>query len=222
MKTTTPILALILSLSTTFPAPADEHKSNFDAAAGAAPKGWTAGVTGKGDAMWTVEKDESAPTKPNILKQQGVADYALLLKDAPAVQNGFVEVKGKALSGKKDQAIGVVWRARDFNNYYVCRANALEGNIVLYKSVNGKRSALDIVGRKGGYGVEAAVPPQQWHTLRVEFAGDTFKVIWNGKEIFKVKDGTFGDSGKTGLWTKADSVTAFDNFSCGAADVPKK
>jgi len=124
-------------------------------------------------------------------------------------------VRGKAVAGKEDQASGVIWRCKDADNYYVCRANALEENVVLYKTVGGKRSSLDIVGRTGGYGVNAPVAPQTWHTLRVEFAGDTFKVIWNGKEIFQVKDGTLADAGKVGVWTKADSVTLFDDFNYG-------
>jgi hypothetical protein len=62
--------------------------------------------------------------------------------------NGFVEMKFKAVAGSQDRAAGIVWRAKDANNYYVVRANALEDNVVLYKTVNGVRSSLDIVGRK--------------------------------------------------------------------------
>jgi hypothetical protein len=188
---------------------------NFDKAAGSAPKGWTSAVTGSGAAKWTIERDDTAPSKPNVIKQSGEGTHPILLNDGSSVKDGFVEVKGKALEGKEDQVIGVVWRAKDKDNYYVCRANAIEGNIVLYKTVKGKRDALDIVGRKGGYGVKANVPPQQWHTLRVDFAGDTFAVKWNGKEVFKVQDATLSDLGKVGLWTKADSVTAFDDFKFG-------
>lgn len=188
---------------------------NFDKSTGAPPKGWSSAVTGSGTAKWTVEKDDTAPSKPNVLKQSGEGDYPIILNDDSAVKDGFVEVKGKALDGKDDQAIGVVWRARDKDNYYVCRANALEGNVVLYKTVGGKRSSLDIVGRQGGYGVKASVEPRQWHTLRVEFAGDTFTVKWNGRELFQVKDATFTDAGKVGLWTKADSVIVFDDFNHG-------
>jgi len=110
---------------------------------------------------------------------------------------------------------GLVWRARDANNYYVVRANALEDNVVLYKTVNGARSSLDIVGRKGGYGLKASVPANRWHTLRVEYAGTRFKVIFNGQPLFEVEDGTFTEAGMVGLWTKADSVTAFDAFTFG-------
>jgi hypothetical protein len=200
-------LALLLTAASVFAGA--EH---FDTSTGAPPKGWTSAVTGGGAAKWTVEKDDTAPSKPNVLKQSGEADYALIFQDGSAVKDGFVEVKGKALDGSEDQAIGVVWRARDKDNYYVCRANALEDNVVLYKTEGGKRSSLDIVGRKGGYGVKTKVAPNEWHTLRVEFSGDTFTVLFDGRELFKVQDATFAVAGKVGLWTKADSVTAFDDF----------
>jgi hypothetical protein len=74
-------------------------------------------------------------------------------------------VRFKAVAGSEDRAAGLVWRARDANNYYVVRANALEDNVVLYKTVGGVRSPLDIVGRSGGYGVNVPVPSGQWHAL---------------------------------------------------------
>ena len=143
---------------------------NFDAdALGAPPRGWTITMTGRGDPKWTVEKDDTAPSKSNVLKQSGKATYPLALKDGTSIKDGFVEVKFKALAGSEDRAAGLVWRAKDANNYYVVRANALEDNVVLYKTVNGVRNSLDIVGRKGGYGVKVPVPANQWHTLRVDF-----------------------------------------------------
>ena len=131
------------------------------------------------------------------------------------IKDGFVEVKFKPISGSEDRAGGLVWRAKDANNYYVVRANALEDNVVLYKTVNGVRSSLGIVGRKGGYGVKVAVPANQWHTLRVEFAGPRFKVIFDEKPLFDVEDATFTGPGMVGLWTKADSVTTFNAFAYG-------
>src|SRR6266403_1894594 len=141
----------------------------------ATPPGWTATQTGSGSAKWSVEKDDSAPSKPNVLKQSGQATFPVCIKNDTNLKDGFVEVKFKPVSGREDQAGGVIWRAKDSNNYYIARANALEGNVVLYKTVNGKRSSLDIVGRKGGYGVKEPVGSGQWHTLRVEFAGKHFK-----------------------------------------------
>lgn len=189
---------------------------NFDdAKPGAPPAGWTATKTGKGDPKWTVEKDDTAPSKPNVLKQSGEATYPIAFKNDTNFRDGFVEVKFKALSGEEDQAAGLIWRSSDADNYYICRANALEGNVVLYKTEKGKRKTLDIVGRKGGYGVKTAVSKDQWHTLRVDFAGNRSKVSLNGKHLFDVEDDTFAEAGKVGLWTKADSVTLFDDFTYG-------
>jgi hypothetical protein len=184
-------------------------------AVGAVPKGWTATMTGKGDPKWTVEQDQTAPSKSKILKQSGQATYPLLLKENTNIKDGFIEVKFKAIAGSEDRAAGLVWRARDADNYYVVRANALEDNVVLYKTVNGTRSALDIVGRKGGYGTNVSVPANQWHGLRIDFSGSRFKVLYNGKQLFEVEDSTFSGAGKVGLWTKADSVTLFDEINYG-------
>ncbi len=187
---------------------------NFDdLKTGAPPPGWTATQTGSGAAKWAVEKDDSAPSKPNVLKQSGVATFPVCIKNDTNLKDGFVEVKFKPVSGQEDRAGGVIWRAKDSNNYYIFRANAAEGNAVLYKTVNGKRSSLDIVGRKGGYGVKEPVATGQWHTLRVEFAGNRFKAYFDGKHLFDVEDTTFTDAGKVGVWTKADSTTEFDDFT---------
>jgi hypothetical protein len=192
------------------------HAVSFESTRiGATPEGWTATLTGKGDPKWTVESDETAPSKLKVLKQSGRATYPLLLKNDTNIKDGFIEVKFKAIAGSQDRAAGVVWRAKDANNYYVVRANALEDNFVLYKTVNGVRSALDIVGRKGGYGVEVAVPANTWHSLRVDFKGNRFRASFNDNQLFEVEDSTFTDAGMVGLWTKADSVTLFDQMTYG-------
>ncbi|MGY4432874.1 hypothetical protein ACVWWO_005351 [Bradyrhizobium sp. F1.13.1] len=184
---------------------------------GVGPEGWTSTLTGSGAPKWTVESDETAPSKSNVLKQSGRPTYPLLLKNDSRIKDGFVEIKFKAVAGSQDRAAGIVWRAKDANNYYVTRANALEDNVVLYKTVDGVRSPLDIVGRKGGYGIDIKVPADTWHSLRVDFSGSRFRVSFNGKQVFEVEDSSFGDAGKVGLWTKADSVTLFDQVTFGEA-----
>jgi hypothetical protein len=192
------------------------HAVSFESTGiGAAPEGWTATLTGSGDPKWTVESDRTAPSKLTVLRQSGRATYPLILKNDTNIKDGFVEVKFKAIAGSQDRAAGIVWRAKDANNYYVTRANALEDNVVLYKTVNGVRSALDIVGRKGGYGVTVPVPSNTWHSLRIDFKASRFSVSFNGKQLFDVDDSTFIDAGMVGLWTKADSVTLFDQMTCG-------
>jgi len=208
-----PFLTLLIAAAM----PAFAAGDDFDKAKpGGPPPGWSGTETGGGNPKWTVEKDDSAPSKPNVLKQSGEAKYCVAVKNDTALRDGQVEVKFKPISGKEDQAAGLVWRYRDNNNYYVVRANAIEGNVVLYKTVNGKRDSLDIVGRKGGYGVKAPVPRGEWSTLRVDFSGQKVTVKLNGKQLFEVEDSTFADAGKVGVWTKADSVTLFDDFNYGA------
>jgi hypothetical protein len=192
------------------------HAVSFqNAKIGVTLEGWTSTLTGSGDPKWTVESDRTAPSKLTVLRQSGRATYPLILKNDTNITDGFVEVKFKAIAGSEDRAAGIVWRAKDANNYYVVRANALEDNVVLYKTVKGTRSSLDIVGRKGGYGVNAAVPSGTWHTLRIDFKGSRFGVSFNGKQLFEVEDSTFTEAGKVGLWTKADSVTLFDEVTYG-------
>jgi len=182
---------------------------NFDnLKTGAPPLGWTATKTGSGTAKWTVEQDDSAPSKPNVLKQSGQATYPVCIKDDTSVRDGFVEVKFKPISGKEDQAGGLVWRAKDSNNYYIARANALENNVTIYHTINGRRTEKKRTNMK--------VASNAWHTLRVDFQDNHFTVTFDGKKAIEWDDATFKDAGKVGVWTKADSVTLFDDFTYGA------
>src|SRR5438046_7290180 len=122
---------------------------NFDdMKAGMPPPGWTATQTGSGSAKWSVEKDDSAPSKPNVLKQSGQATFHVCIKDDTSLKDGFVEVKFKPVAGKEDQAGGVIWRVQDANNYYIARANALEDNVTIYHTINGKRVEFKNINTK--------------------------------------------------------------------------
>ncbi len=181
---------------------------NFDnLKTGAPPPGWTATRTGKGEAKWEVVADSTAPSKPNVLKQSGEATFPVCIFDGLELKNGFVEVKFKPVSGKEDQAGGLIWRCRDADNYYVARANALEDNVTIYHTIKGKRSAFKNIDTK----VASAV----WHTLRVDFDGNKFTVTFDGKKVIEATDDSCKEAGKVGLWTKADSVTLFDDFTYG-------
>jgi hypothetical protein len=182
---------------------------NFDdMRAGAPPQGWTPMQTGSGTAKWAVEKDNSAATKPNVLKQSGQATFPVCFKNDTNIKDGFVEVKFKAIAGKEDQAGGVIWRLQDGNNYYIARANALENNVTIYHTIKGKRTEKRRTNVKVASG--------QWHTLRVDFKGNHFTVSFDGKKAIEWNDETFKEAGKVGVWTKADSVTEFDDFTYGS------
>jgi 3-keto-disaccharide hydrolase len=199
-----PLIILLMSISIV-----SAETANFDdGKAGQAPTGWTATQSGSGKAKWTIEKDESAPSKPNVLKQSGEAAYPIAIKEGSNLKDGFVEVKFKPVSGEEDQAGGVIFRCTDADNYYIARANALENNVRIYHFVKGKRTQFK--------GMNLPVAANQWHTLRVNFSGNRFAVVFNGKELFQAEDSTIAEGGKVGVWTKADSVTLFDDFSYGA------
>jgi len=198
--------ALVASLTTGL---ALAETVNFDdLKTGAPPPGWTAAKTGKGDPKWEVVADGSAPSTPNVLRQSGEATYPVCFKNATSLKDGFVEVKFKPVSGKEDQAGGVIWRCQDADNYYIARANALEDNVTLYHTSAGKRVSFKNIDTK--------VAPGVWHTLRVEFQGHKFVVVFDSKKVMAATDDTFSAAGKVGVWTKADSVTLFDDFTYGA------
>jgi hypothetical protein len=167
---------------------------------------------------WEIREDASAPSGSRVLMQTGddATNYRfpVCVYDDFTGRNVVVSVKFKPLSGEVDQAGGIVWRYQDKDNYYVVRANALEDNVVLYKMENGKRSDLKPVGARWfAYGKKSEVPSGRWSELRVKVVGQTFEVFLNGTHLFDVEDATFQGAGKVGVWTKADSVTAFDDLT---------
>ena len=183
---------------------------NFDSfSPGALSADWVCGVTGSGGSHWTVEPDADAPSKPNVVRQSGVGDFPWCALKRASFADGYVEVRFKALAGRTDQAGGVMWRWKNGSNYYVARANALENNVSLYYTTNGRRNTIKYV--------DAPVPKNTWHTLRVDFTGTSIKVSLNGKICIEVRDTHIAGAGSVGMWTKADSVTAFDDFEFGAA-----
>jgi hypothetical protein len=200
------VCALLCAAPTTSAQTIDFNKDK----PGEPPKGFSTALTGQGKTgVWVVMKDDASPNHGNVLAQTD-ADatgyrFPLCVYDDVTAKDADISVKFKPVSGKKDQAAGVVWRYRDKDNYYIVRANALENNVVLYKMQNGKREDLPVKGEGRTYG-------NQWSELRVTAKGNLFSVWLNGQKLYEVEDETFAEAGKVGLWTKADSVTYFDDL----------
>jgi len=199
---------LVALLASLFTSAALADTSGFDQdPAGAPPAGWACGVTGRGSPKWAVETDPTAPSKPNVLRQSGKGTYPWCAKKDVAITDGFVEVKFKPMQGSEDRAAGLMWRFKDGDNYCLARANALENNVSLYHTTRGSRQTIKYV--------DAPVQANEWHTLRVEFAGKHIKVSLDGKQYIELDDDHIAGPGAVGVWTKADSVTAFDDFAWG-------
>jgi hypothetical protein len=199
------LVALLAILTASY---AHAENVNFeDVKAGEIPKGWLAGCTGSGTPKWSVVADATAPSKGNVLKQSGEGRFPWCVRKDVSLSDGFVEVKFKPVSGKEDQAGGVIWRFKDGDNYYIARANALEDNVSLYHTEGGDRKTIKYV--------DAPVKKVDWNLLRVEFKGAHITVALNGKVYIDLEDTHIQNPGAVGVWTKADSVTLFDDFSYG-------
>jgi hypothetical protein len=192
----------------------------FDQAVpGKLPVDWTVAMTHAGaPPRWEIVRDESAPSPPNVLAQlsrdRTAGRFPLAIWDRALLQDGEVSIAFKPVDGSIDQAAGIVWRYQDLNDYYIARANALENNVVLYKVENGVRTSIAPKGLPSrSYGVKHLIPSGRWNNLKVTFAGATFTVFLNQERLFEAQDTTFQKPGKIGLWTKADSVTYFDDIT---------
>lgn len=159
---------------------------------------------------WKTAAEGSAPSAPNVLRQGGSfknPDFPRVVVKDLTFTDLTVRVRCRPESGSVDQACGLMFRLRDSDNYYITRANPLEGNVRLYRVVGGDRQQLA--------SADLAVASGQWHTLEATARGQSLTVRWNETPVITTRDSTF-DKGKIGLWTKADSVTAFDDLEARA------
>ena len=189
---------------------------DFDATTvGELPAGFSTAVTGAGrPAAWRVVEDASAPSGGKVLAQtstdQTSSRFPLCVYEGLSATDVEVSVRFKPVSGTVDQAAGLVARYRDKNNYYIVRANALEDNVRLYKVEQGKRTQFA--------GANVKVSAHVWQSLTLDVKGTHFRVRLNDTLLFEADDRTFSDAGKVGLWTKADSVTSFDDLTIRPSD----
>ena len=189
-------------------------------AAGHAPTGFIFARTGSGAiGEWQVihnQNEDDTPSGTKVLAQ--LSDdrtgrrYPVAIREGFAAKNVRVSVRIKPISGRKDQAGGIVLRYQDEGNYYVVRTNALENNVQFHLTKDGVRKH-EFAARP------VRIERGEWHTLVVELVGDTFKVYVDGRFLGpEVVEGTIAAAGLAGLWTKADSVTWFDDLAIESLD----
>jgi hypothetical protein len=179
------------------------------------PAGFSFGRTGQGRAgQWVVRTETDAPSAPNVLAQIDAdpTDYRfpVAVADGPSPRDLELSVKCKQLSGRVDQGCGLVLRFRDFDDYYLTRANALESSVCFYFVKGGRRQSITCWN--------GSVKSGLWHDYRVIARGDHFEIFWDGAKVIDRHDATFTEGGKVGVWTKADSVIEFDDLSVKPLD----
>jgi Galactocerebrosidase, C-terminal lectin domain len=176
---------------------------------GSPPTDFQFARTGQGGVgQWKVVADESSFSGRAI--EQSSTDrtdyrFPLAIFIPIVAKNVEVSVSFKPVVGRVDQAGGVAVRVADADNYYVVRANALEDNVRFYRVVMGRREQID--------GVNTKVASNTWHSLGLKAQGDRFTIEFDGKTLFTTSDKSFAEAGKIALWTKADSVTRFDQIA---------
>lgn len=186
---------------------------NFDKdAAGKLPEGWRAEGTNQNGpvATWEVTADPTAPSKPNVLAltastHGSSGTFNICWTDRIRFQDGTIELSLRPESGAEDQGGGPIWRVKDKDNYYICRANPLESNFRVYYVKDGARKQLA--------SAKLDIPSNKWHTIRIEQHGSHIVCSFDGQKLLEADDNTLPEAGGIGLWTKADAVTAFDNLN---------
>lgn len=155
------------------------------------------------DGRWAVEAMAGAPSGQRALLQRETRKaYDVIVAPAGPYGDVDVTVRFKPMSGREDASGGIVFRFSE-GRYYVIRANALEDNFRLYAY---DRSRHQLASAR-------VAPPAlgQWHTMRVVAVGDHIQGYLDGALLLDHRDGRYR-AGRVGLWTKADSVTAFDDL----------
>jgi Domain of Unknown Function (DUF1080) len=156
------------------------------------------------DGQWTVEEMPGAPSGKKVLVQRATRnEFNVIVAPAGPFTDVDVSMKFKPLSGRQDASGGIVFRFND-RKYYVVRANALEDNFRLYYYDRGRSQLATARVKAPALG--------QWHTVRVLAIGDRLQAWLDGTRYLDHGDSRF-KAGRVGLWTKADSITAFDDLT---------
>jgi hypothetical protein len=193
-----------------------------DAPIGGLPDGWRVGTTKKDGphATWKVVADEkmtlgSAGGGNQVLSliapnHRSSASYNICWTNRLQFQDGVIELKVRANSGKDDQGGGPIWRAIDADNYYIARYNPLENNFRVYSVKDGKRTQL-------ASAEDIAISSGEWFTIRASHVGNSIECWLNGKKLLQAEDATLPGAGGVGVWTKADAATSFDDLAVSSA-----
>ena len=190
-----------MALATKDESIADEVVFDFeDDTVGSIPEGWSHTFTGD----WKVMDDNGNKVLKQISSNHSGSYFNVIVNDQINATDVDITVRFKGVAGREDQGGGPVWRYQNIDNYYIARANPLENNFRVYKVVNGRRKEMK--------SADLEIQSGKWYTLRITMQGDKITCYFDGKPELETTDKTFTKSGKTGLWTKADAVTVFDDM----------
>lgn len=176
--------------------------ASSDAVVGAPPDTCRPALTGRGGPVsWRVLLVHNRAALAEMSRVAVDNRFPLCVVDRVQASDVELAISFTPISGKIDQAAGLIFRVKDTDNYYVARANARNNNVSLYHVVEGVRRQIA--------GVDVPVMAGKTQALGVRIVGDAIKVSFDGRPLINVNDRTIEGSGAVGLWTKADSLSAF-------------
>jgi hypothetical protein len=183
-----------------------------------APVNWSFAQSHRGQpGRWIVRPDANAPSTPNVLAQLAAdpvpGRHALALLDKGYCKNGDLSASMKIISGRNTQTGGLIWRYQDPDNYYMLEVSADRDLIAVIRMQDGKSVPV----AKLGPGLRAQqvshkIEPMDWNTLRVTFQNTRMTVYFDHRKVMDADDAVLLKPGKTGLWTRGDTIAYFDNF----------
>ena len=178
---------------------------------GQLPAGWKSDATHPAGQPnpWQVQINDQAASGKKVLILPSTphfygGTFNLCWTDRVKFENGRIEVKVHARTGREDQGGGPIWRVKDANNYYVVRWNPLEDNFRLYYVKDGHRRQIA--------SANVHLDPKKWHTIRVVQRGPRIICWLDGKKLLTARDTHITGPGGVGVWTKSDAASMFDDF----------
>jgi Domain of Unknown Function (DUF1080) len=194
-------LPLIVVLASVISLAAEETKRTWDFE-GDEPGKIAMGFTNE-VGQWEVAKDGDNHVLYQKAKNEDATFNVALVEDT-SYKDVDLSVRLRAVAGEVDRGGGVVWRAKDAKNYYIARYNPLEDNFRVYKVVDGKRMMFKNAKTPGD---------EMWHTIRVTMVGSKINCYLDGRRHLEAEDTTFPETGRIGLWSKADARSYFDDLT---------
>lgn len=202
-----------LGLALTIEVAAAQTIAFEDGQLGQPPRDFEFGLAGEGGpGRWEVVADTSAAggrALAQLSANTAENRFLVAIYNPIVFANGEVTTRCKPVSGRVDQACGLIIRAADGRNYYVARANALESNVRFYRMRQGERQQLATAEN-------VAIATGQWFTLALRAEGNSYTVSVNGKPLYTTTDTTTAEprpsEGRAGLWVKSDSITHFERI----------
>ena len=174
------------------------------------PEGFSQEVGGQdGQGGWLVNKDETAPSRPQLVEQQLTCGeglcYQLLTVDGVTAE--YVDLSVRMKMRKSSGKAGLAYGVQDAQNFYAVVVEPKTNEIVAYVVKNGQPTEL---ARE-----TLILEPSEWHFLRIQrntiVSKEFTEIFFDHHLLIDVYDQSF-KKGKIGLVAIGEGAFSFDNL----------